>query len=51
MNTKIKNIITSFSYVISSNLLIVLTSSLVVLIFPKIMGVTEYSYWQLYIFI
>ncbi|HEW9109244.1 TPA: hypothetical protein V1F97_001185 [Streptococcus pneumoniae] len=50
MNTKIKNIITSFSYVISSNLLIVLTSSLVVLIFPKIMGVTEYSYWQLYIF-
>lgn len=51
MNSKIKNILTNFSYVISSNLLTVLTSSLVVLIFPKLMGVTEYSYWQLYIFI
>jgi len=45
-----KKIVANFSYVILSNLLTVIVSSLVVLILPKIMGVEEYGYWQLYIF-
>lgn len=50
MSSGFKKIIANFSYVILSNLLTVLVSSLVVLILPKIMGVEEYGYWQLYIF-
>lgn len=50
MPTKLRPILTNFSYVIVSNLLTVLVSSIVVLILPKIMGVEEYGYWQLYIF-
>jgi len=50
MPSKLKTIVTNFSYVIISNLLTVLVSSIVVLILPKIMGVEEYGYWQLYIF-
>ena len=50
MPTKLKAILTNFSYVIGSNLLTVLVSSIVVLILPKVMGVEEYGYWQLYLF-
>lgn len=50
MPSKLKTILTNFSYVIISNLLTVLVSSIVVLILPKIMGIEEYGYWQLYIF-
>lgn len=50
MPSKLKTILANFSYVIVSNLLTVLVSSIVVLILPKIMGVEEYGYWQLYIF-
>lgn len=50
MPIKLRTILTNFSYVIVSNLLTVLVSSIVVLILPKIMGVEEYGYWQLYIF-
>lgn len=51
MSGGFKKIIANFSYVVLSNLLTVIVSSLVVLILPKIMGVEEYGYWQLYIFI
>ena len=50
MSGGFKKIIANFSYVVLSNLLTVIVSSLVVLILPKIMGVEEYGYWQLYIF-
>ncbi|HEM3688439.1 TPA: hypothetical protein U1D21_001468 [Streptococcus suis] len=38
------------SYTISSNLLSLIVSALVILIIPKLIGVEEYGYWQLYIF-
>ena len=50
MSGGFKKIVANFSYVVLSNLLTVIVSSLVVLILPKIMGVEEYGYWQLYIF-
>lgn len=46
MKKHLKNV----SYVILSNLFTVLSSSLVVLILPKMMGVEAYGYWQLYVF-
>ncbi|WP_033571603.1 hypothetical protein [Lacticaseibacillus rhamnosus] len=47
---KIKRLLRDFSYSISSNLISLAVSTLVVLIVPKFIGVTEYGYWQLYIF-
>lgn len=47
---KLKFLITNLFHVFLSNLITIVTSVIVVLILPKIMGVTEYSYWQLYIF-
>ncbi|MFB1052066.1 lipopolysaccharide biosynthesis protein [Paraliobacillus sp. JSM ZJ581] len=40
----------NFSYAVSSNLISLLITTLVVLIVPKLIGVNEYGYWQLYIF-
>ena len=42
--------IKNMSYTISSNLILLIISTLVVLIIPKLIGVEEYGYWQLYIF-
>ncbi len=50
MNKKTKAIIRNFSYSLSSNIISLLISTLVVLIVPKLIGVTEYGYWQLYLF-
>lgn len=50
MNFKIKNLITNFSYAISSNIISFIVSMLVVLIVPKVIGIEEYGYWQLYLF-
>lgn len=50
MNTKIINFIKNFSYTLSSNLISLLISTLVVLIIPKVIGIQEYGYWQLYLF-
>lgn len=47
---KIFNILRNFGYVISSNLLTLIVSSVVILILPKVIGVNEYGYWQLYTF-
>lgn len=46
----IRQIIKNFSYTISSNLLSLLVSTLVILIVPKLIGVKDYGYWQLYLF-
>ncbi|MGT2832829.1 lipopolysaccharide biosynthesis protein [Streptococcus halotolerans] len=51
MNTdKLKKIVKNFGYVITSNLLTLIISSLVILVLPKVIGVNEYGYWQLYTF-
>lgn len=50
MNSKAINLIKNFSYTLTSNLISLLISILVVLIVPKIIGVEEYGYWQLYLF-
>lgn len=43
-------ILRNFAYTITSNLLNFLVITLVTLIVPKIIGVSDYGYWQLYIF-
>lgn len=50
MNIKALSFIKNMSYTISSNLLSLMVSTLVILIVPKLIGIEEYGYWQLYIF-
>ena len=45
-----KKLLLNSSYAITSNLLSLLVSTLVILILPKLIGVEEYGYWQLYLF-
>lgn len=47
---KIKKLLRDFSFTISSNLISLIVSTVVILILPKVLGVAEYGYWQLYIF-
>lgn len=50
MNIKLKYLIKNFSYTIFSNLILLLISTLVVIVIPRLIGVEEYGYWQLYLF-
>nr|WP_051932647.1 oligosaccharide flippase family protein [Carnobacterium inhibens] len=50
MGNKATLFLKNFSYTIISNLISLIISTLVVLIIPKILGIEEYGYWQLYIF-
>ncbi|WP_303863966.1 hypothetical protein [Alkalibaculum bacchi] len=50
MNGKALRFIKNMSYTISSNLISLIVSTLVILIVPKLIGVKEYGYWQLYLF-
>lgn len=50
MNDKTVNFIKNFSYTLTSNLVSLIVSTLVILIVPKLIGVEEYGYWQLYLF-
>ncbi|MDF2801511.1 MAG: hypothetical protein K0S61_1414 [Anaerocolumna sp.] len=50
MNVKSLKFMKNMSYTISSNLISLLISTVVVIIIPKIIGVNEYGFWQLYIF-
>lgn len=47
---KIINIIQSFSYTLSSNFISLVISSMVIFIVPKLIGLEEYGYWQVYLF-
>lgn len=47
---KMFNLIQNFSYTLTSNLISLVISSIVILVVPKIIGVEEYGYWQLYLF-
>lgn len=50
MNKGISGILKNFTYTLSSNLLSLVISTLVIIIVPKLIGVEDYGYWQLYIF-
>ncbi|KAA9013820.1 MATE family efflux transporter [Niallia endozanthoxylica] len=50
MNTKTITFIKNFSFTLSSNLISLAISAIVILIVPKLLGVEEYGYWQLYLF-
>jgi O-antigen/teichoic acid export membrane protein len=47
---KARNLVKNFSYTFSSNLIGLIISSLVVFIMPKLVGVEEYGYYQLFLF-
>lgn len=47
---KLFNIVKNFSYTLSSNLISLIISSLVIFVVPKIIGVEEYGFWQVYLF-
>lgn len=50
MNNKAISFIKNISYTLTSNIIALIISSLVILIIPKLIGVEEYGYWQLYLF-
>ena len=50
MNIKTNGVIKNFSYSFLANATNTLISMILVLIVPKLIGVKEYSYWQLYLF-
>jgi O-antigen/teichoic acid export membrane protein len=50
LENKAIQFIKNFSYTISSNLISLIISTLVVIVVPKLVGVEEYGYWQLYLF-
>ena len=50
MNTKAKSVIKNLYYTVAANFATLGISILLNLFVPKLLGVTEYSYWQLYVF-
>ncbi|GCF93909.1 hypothetical protein NRIC_18000 [Enterococcus florum] len=50
MNNKAKSVIKNLYYTVGANFATLLISVLLNLFVPKILGVKEYSYWQLYVF-
>lgn len=50
MNIKALRFLKNFSYTFSSNLITLMVSTLVTLVVPRLIGVEDYGYWQLYMF-
>lgn len=50
MNSKAIRFLKNFSYTFSSNLITLIVSTLVTLVVPRLIGVEDYGYWQLYMF-
>ncbi|WP_100333078.1 MATE family efflux transporter [Bacillus alkalisoli] len=50
MNSKARKFFKNFSYAITANITSLIISVLIVLIVPKLIGVEDYGYWQLYLF-
>lgn len=50
MNNKTITFMKNFSYTLSSNLMSLVISTIVILLVPKLIGVEDYGYWQLYLF-
>ncbi|MDF9844044.1 MULTISPECIES: hypothetical protein [unclassified Paenibacillus] len=49
-NDRLRKVLNNLSYSLFVNMFSLVVSLLTVLIFPKLMGITDYSYWQLYLF-
>lgn len=50
MNEKAKAFLKNLNHTVSANLILLMISLLLNLVFPKVIGLREYSYWQLYLF-
>ena len=50
MNEKTKSILKNFNYTVTANFLVLGISVILNLVVPKYLNVTEYGFWQLYIF-
>ncbi|MDB6353568.1 hypothetical protein PH235_08350 [Trichococcus sp. K1Tr] len=50
MNSKARLLVKNVSYVFSSNIISFIISTVLILIVPKLIGIEEYGYWQLYMF-
>lgn len=50
MKKKFIDIAKNFSYSLASNLISLIISALITLVIPRIIGVEDYGYWQLYLF-
>lgn len=50
MNSKLLHFLKNFSYTFTSNIISLAVSTMVILIVPKLIGVDEYGYWQLFLF-
>lgn len=50
MNSKAINFIKNMSYSVLSNFISLVISTIVILVIPKLIGVEEYGYWQLFVF-
>lgn len=50
MNSKFKKALGNLSYTITSNFISLAISTIVVLVVPKLIGIEDYGYWQLYLF-
>ncbi len=50
MKIKIPSIFQKSFYILFSNIISLVVSTLVILVLPKLIGVEEYGYWQLYLF-
>lgn len=50
MNAKFLNFLKGFMHALSANVIRLLISIILTLFLPKVLGVEEYSYWQLYLF-
>lgn len=50
MKDKLINILKNFSYSLFANLISLLISTVIILVVPKLIGVEEYGFWQLYLF-
>jgi O-antigen/teichoic acid export membrane protein len=50
MNRSIKNVFKNFSFTFFANVISTAISTLVIAIIPKVIGVAEYGYYQLYVF-
>jgi len=50
LNHKAANIITNFSYSLGANIITFIISVIIIGIVPKVLGIEEYGYFQLYLF-
>jgi O-antigen/teichoic acid export membrane protein len=50
LNNRVKEFVKNLSYTLSSNLTVLIVSTLIIFVVPKTISITEFGYWQLFIF-